>query len=121
LDRHRVVKVIFEYVISFVWDFLPHQPLSWVHRGDRAVGIEYVSDIVGRNGGTTTPIAVRASRLVVLSAGAFGSPAILERSGIGAKSVLEKCGIKQRVDLPGVGEHYMGALSKIKPCSCSYF
>jgi len=84
--------------------------LSWPDRGDRAVGIEYVSDTVGRKGGATTPIIARASRLVVISAGAFGSPAILERSGIGAKSVLEKNGIKQRVDLPGVGENYMGTL-----------
>ena len=50
----------------------------------------------------------RASRLVVLSAGAFGSPAILERSGIGSKDVLTKNNIRQLVDLPGVGEHYMG-------------
>ncbi|KDR75994.1 hypothetical protein GALMADRAFT_139756 [Galerina marginata CBS 339.88] len=87
LDRHRVVRVIFE--------------------GKRAVGIEYVSDLVGRNGGITVPITARASRLVVVSAGAFGSPAILERSGIGAKSVLEKNSVQQIVDLPGVGENYM--------------
>ena len=80
----------------------------WPDSGDRAVGIEYVSDTVGRKGGATTPIVARASRLVVLSAGAFGSPAILERSGIGAKSVLEQNGVKQSVDLPGVGENYMG-------------
>ena len=89
--------------------------LSWSDRGDRAVGIEYVSYTVGRKGGATTPIVARASRLVVISAGAFGSPAILERSGIGAKSVLEKNGIKQRVDLPGVGENYMGTLCFINP------
>jgi alcohol oxidase len=52
----------------------------------------------------------RASYLVVLSAGAFGSPAILERSGIGASELLKKNDIKQIVDLPGVGEHYMGEL-----------
>ena len=89
--------------------------LSWLDRGDRAVGIEYVSDTAGRKGGTTTPIVARASRLVVVSAGAFGSPAILERSGIGAKSVLEKNGVEQRVDLPGVGENYMGTLCLINP------
>lgn len=44
----------------------------------------------------------------MLSAGSLGSPAILERSGIGAKSVLEKNGVKQIVDLPGVGENYQG-------------
>ncbi|KAG2136740.1 Phosphoglucose isomerase-domain-containing protein [Suillus clintonianus] len=48
---------------------------------------------------------VRASKLVVISAGAFGSPAILERSGIG-DAVLKRCGIEQLVDLPGVGENY---------------
>ena len=31
------------------------------------------------------------------------------RSGIGAQDLLKKCGIKQIVDLPGVGEHYMGS------------
>lgn len=60
---------------------------------------------------------VRASRLVVISAGAFGSPTILERSGIGAKGILEKNGIPQLVDLPGVGENYMGTLSWIQPAS----
>jgi len=102
------MSVLFSGVLSY-------QMLSWPDRGDRAVGIEYVSDTVGRKGGTTTPIVARASRLVVISAGAFGSPAILERSGIGAKSVLEKNGVKQRVDLPGVGENYMGTLCFIDP------
>ena len=53
----------------------------------------------------------RASRLVIVSAGAFGSPCILERSGIGAKYVLEKHGVEELVDLPGVGENYQGAQS----------
>ena len=65
--------------------------------------MEYISE---RDDGT--PILVNASRLVVVSAGAFGSPAILERSGIGSEEVLKKNGITQIVDLPGVGEHYMG-------------
>ena len=48
------------------------------------------------------------TKLVLVSAGAFGSPGILERSGIGAKDVLERVGVKQRADLPGVGENYQG-------------
>ncbi len=52
-----------------------------------------------------------ARRQVVLSAGAFGSPAILERSGIGAAAVLKKVGVPQIVDLPGVGENYQGRFS----------
>jgi alcohol oxidase len=51
---------------------------------------------------------VRGTKLVLVCAGAFGSPGILERSGIGAKDVLERVGVKQRVDLPGVGENYLG-------------
>ena len=77
-------------------------------RGIRAVGIEYIDDTIGRAKGTTVPLVARASRLVVLSAGAFGSPAVLERSGIGSKDVLTRNNIQQIVDLPGVGEHYMG-------------
>ncbi|KAF8071781.1 GMC oxidoreductase-domain-containing protein [Lyophyllum atratum] len=87
LERRRVVRVIFE--------------------GNRAVGVEHVGDAVGRAKGVQEPSASYASRLVVVSAGAFGSPAILERSGIGAADVLEKNKISQIVDLPGVGEHYM--------------
>ena len=51
---------------------------------------------------------MQGTKLVLVSAGAFGSPGILERSGIGAKDVLERVGVKQRVDLPGVGENYQG-------------
>ena len=79
------------------------------YRGTRAVGIEYVDDTIGREKGTTETLVARASRLVVLSAGAFGSPAVLERSGIGSKEILTKNNIQQLVDLPGVGEHYMGS------------
>ncbi|KAF8206181.1 hypothetical protein K438DRAFT_1904949 [Mycena galopus ATCC 62051] len=55
--------------------------------GDRAIGVEYIKQ--------EAVVAVHASRLVVLSSGAFGSPA----SSNGA------C-IPQIVDLPGVGENY---------------
>lgn len=51
---------------------------------------------------------MRGTRLVLISAGTFGSPGILERSGIGAKDVLEYVGVKQRVNLPGVGKNYQG-------------
>ena len=49
-----------------------------------------------------------SKKLVVVSGGSFGSPLILERSGIGAAAVLGKNGVQQIVDLPGVGERYQG-------------
>ena len=109
LVRHRVVRVIFEYVIFslLILKLFTYRD-SDDGRDTRAVGIEYVDDTIGRAKGVTEPVIARASRLVVLSAGAFGSPAILERSGIGSKDVLSKNNIQQLVDLPGVGEHYMG-------------
>ena len=90
------------------------------NRGTRAVGIEYVDDIIGRAKGATKPVVALASRLVVVSGGAFGSPAILERSGIGSKDVLAKNNIQQVVDLPGVGEHYMGSYKMFPPQKLSY-
>ena len=48
-------------------------------RNNRAVGVEHIDDIEGRAKGKPTSATSYASRLIVLSAGAFGSPAILER------------------------------------------
>lgn len=47
---------------------------------------------------------INASR-VVLSAGAFGSPAILLRSGIGPADELTAIGVDPVLDLPGVGRN----------------
>ena len=114
LVRHRVVRVVFEYVFSslLVCIFTYHD--FNYGRGTCAVGIEYVDDTIGRAKGITEPSIARASRLVVLSAGAFGSPATLERSGIGSKDVLSKNNIPQLVDLPGVGEHFMGSYKMLQ-------
>ncbi|KAG0702062.1 GMC oxidoreductase-domain-containing protein [Suillus ampliporus] len=81
----------------------------------RAVGVEFINDPISCPDADPSPSIVKASKLVVISAGAFGSPAILERSGIGAKAVLERCGIKQLVNLPGVGENYQDHNSAFVP------
>jgi choline dehydrogenase len=47
----------------------------------------------------------RASREVVLSAGAVQSPQLLELSGVGDRARLEKLGIASVAHLPGVGEN----------------
>lgn len=66
--------------------------------GKRVVGVEY------KVGDETRQ--ARASREVILSAGAVQSPQLLELSGIGRPDVLRDLGIEVRHELAGVGENY---------------
>jgi choline dehydrogenase-like flavoprotein len=65
--------------------------------GRRATGVAY------HQGGALQ--TVQARREVILSAGAFGSPQLLQLSGIGAAADLRKLGIAVAHDLPGVGRN----------------
>ncbi len=67
--------------------------------GSREVtGVEYSQRGVARMAG------LRDGGEVILSAGAIGSPQLLEVSGIGRGDVLQKAGVKLRHELSGVGE-----------------
>ena len=68
-----------------------------IFEGTRAVGVRY------RQGGVVKE--ARASREVILSAGALQSPQLLQLSGIGPGALLQSHGIPVVKDLPGVGEN----------------
>ena len=63
----------------------------------KAVGVE-VSNAQGA-------ATLKASREVVLSAGAFNSPELLLRSGVGPAKMLQDAGVPLACDLPGVGQN----------------
>lgn len=55
-------------------------------------------------------VEVMALKEVIVSGGAYCSPIILNRSGVGDYQELEKHGIPLRVHLPGVGKNLMDHL-----------
>ena len=65
--------------------------------GKNAVGVEY------RHAGKLHRVS--ANREVILSAGAIGSPQILQCSGIGPQELLHRVGVPLLHDLPGVGQN----------------
>ena len=73
--------------------------------GKRATGVRYAK---GGRGGAETEI--RARREVILSAGTYNSPQILQLAGIGDSEHLASIGVETRHDLKGVGrnlrDHY---------------
>ncbi|KIM32064.1 GMC oxidoreductase [Serendipita vermifera MAFF 305830] len=66
----------------------------------RATGIDFQQS----QGGQTYHVEVISE--VILSAGVFGTPHLLQLSGVGPKALIESFGISSVVDLPGVGEHF---------------
>lgn len=66
-------------------------------QGRRAIGVEY------RQNGTIHRALARGA--VILSAGAIGSPQILQCSGVGDGELLQPLGIPLTHHLPGVGEN----------------
>jgi choline dehydrogenase len=79
--------------------------------GEVASGVAYLQNGVSRT--------VRATREVVLCAGAIQSPQILQLSGIGPAQLLGRYDIPLKVDLPGVGENLQDHLQVRLIYKCS--
>jgi choline dehydrogenase-like flavoprotein len=75
-----------------------------VFEGRRATGVRY------RRGGET--FEARARGEVILSAGAIGSAAILQRSGVGPSEWLAAAGVPVVLDKPGVGRNLQDHLQE---------
>ncbi|KAG8698578.1 hypothetical protein FRC08_005831 [Ceratobasidium sp. 394] len=86
LTKTRVVRVVFD--------------------GTKATGVEVIANKAQVPDADQTPRIITACKLVVVSAGAIGSPVILQRSGIGCAKRLSELDIHAVADLPGVGRHY---------------
>jgi choline dehydrogenase-like flavoprotein len=69
----------------------------------KAVGVS----VVDKDGNQKV---VKARKEVIVSSGAYCSPAVLMRSGIGPKDELTKHGIEVNVELPGVGKNLLDHL-----------
>ena len=85
--------------------------------GNRCVGVEYRQQAGAEpdgNGRALPAIAavepgtyeLRATREVIVAAGAIESPRLLQISGIGPADLLRRHGIPVLADLPGVGENF---------------
>ena len=66
-----------------------------VFEGRRAVGVVYKQNGVER--------MARARREMIVSSGAYGSPQLLQLSGVGPADLLKQHGISVVLDAPGVG------------------
>jgi choline dehydrogenase len=82
---------------------IPHAQVQRVLLDDSgdglvATGVEYRT-------ASGTVETVTATKEVVLSAGAIGSPQLLLLSGIGPREELAEVGVDCRLDLPDVGKH----------------
>ncbi|WP_448950146.1 GMC family oxidoreductase [Labrys neptuniae] len=83
-----------------VWTESEVQRLSFASGAD---GRRRCTGVVLKRGGEL--VEVEAKREVILSAGAIGSPQLLQLSGIGPAGLLQSHGIEVVHDLPGVGEN----------------
>ncbi|CAE8641380.1 unnamed protein product [Polarella glacialis] len=87
-----------------------HASRVLLDEGWKAVGVEWAAD--------GAILSATAAREVVLCAGAYMSPQLLLRSGVGPRLELEALGLKCLVDSPHVGKHLKDHLYLPIPFEC---
>jgi len=80
------------------------QVLRVLFNGKTASGIEYRPNPAFQK--SVKIDSIKARKLVIVSAGALGTPLILERSGIGSPEILNRASVPVVANVPGVGEEY---------------
>jgi len=96
-DRHRNN---IEIMVTTIVDKINFEQNS---EGLRAASV----DVVGPDGTRRT---LRARREIIVSGGAYCTPPILLRSGVGPREELQKHGIECVIDAPGVGRNLLDHL-----------
>jgi len=100
-EGHPLTVVTGAFVTRIVWDEAASVPT--------ARGVEYVPQravygaSLARQPVTAEPVTVLASAEVIVAAGTFNTPQLLQLSGVGDEAALAKHGIAPHVVLPGVG------------------
>ena len=81
--------------------------------GDVATGVTFYQ---GKN-----LVTVQANKEVIMSAGAYGTPQILQLSGVGPQAHLNELGIKVNKDVPGVGSNLQDHISVVPIYRTKFF
>ncbi|KAF8245155.1 alcohol oxidase [Wilcoxina mikolae CBS 423.85] len=105
---HRYVHPVLEEGLGTLHVLCNSTVVRVITEEGTAVGVEYVPSCETPFSTDPPPeaVTIRAKKLVIVSAGALGSPCILERSGIGNPTVLAAAGVEPIVSLPAVGTNY---------------
>lgn len=109
IHRHRRVSAarafLYPAMQSGRVDVRTDAPASAImFEGRRAMGVRYLAGGVAA-GAADAPREVRARKEVIVSAGTFNSPKLLQLSGIGPAALLQSRSIAVRHALAGVGEN----------------
>lgn len=102
--------------LSVITNALAHRVMF--HRGDGAAAKPRAVGVVFSRSGSASLRVAGARREVILSAGAIGSPHLLQLSGVGPSHVLESLGVPQVARLAGVGENLQDHLELLLQYKC---